>query len=120
MIEVSEPTQIVLAVIAQLPAILSAAAAVTGAAFAWRNLRKTDANTVVTVATKATADRLVVKADEIHESTNGTLSKLKDEVAAGKEESARANQEIKRLRAQIAKLVRKRDLVPPRAVRSRG
>jgi hypothetical protein len=68
------------------------------------NIRKTAANTVVTNATNATADRLSLKADEIHESTNGTLSKLKDEVAARKEESARAHQEIKRLRAQVAKL----------------
>lgn len=127
MTDPSESTQIVVALITQLPAILTAIAAVAGAGIAYWNVRKTDANTKVTVATKDTADRLVVKADEIHESTNGTLDKLKHEVAAGKEESARAkdeaaqaNREIKRLRAQIAKLIRQRDqTAAPRPVRTR-
>lgn len=102
MTDPSEPTQITVALISQLPAILTAIAAVLAAGIAYWNVRKTDANTVVTVATKATADRLVVKADEIHDATNGTLDKLKTEIAA-------ANKEIKRLRAQIATLVKARD-----------
>lgn len=109
MTDPSEPTQITVALINQLPAILTAIAAVLAAGIAYWNVRKTDANTAVTVATNATAERLVLKADEIHESTNGTLDKLNNEVASGKEEAARSHQEIKRLRAQIAKLLRTRE-----------